>query len=83
MLWTTIPAIALCVLVGFGLYYWYQDYRRCSEKSLQVEVTGKQFGWIYRYPGKDNVYGKKYYKNIDEAKSNELGLIWDDQYSSR
>lgn len=81
ILWTTIPAIALCVLVGFGLYYWYQITGDAPEKSLQVEVTGKQFGWIYRYPGKDNVYGKKYFKNIDEGNSNELGLLWDDQYS--
>ena len=43
-----------------------------------VEVTGKQFGWIYRYPGKDGSFGKKYYKNIDNA-SNSLGLIWDDE----
>lgn len=81
ILWTTIPAIALCVLVGFGLYYWYQITGDAPQKSLQVEVTGKQFGWIYRYPGKDNIYGKKYFKNIDEANSNELGILWDDQYS--
>ncbi|MBL7696758.1 MAG: cytochrome c oxidase subunit II [Chitinophagaceae bacterium] len=81
ILWTTVPAIALCVLVGFGLYYWYQITGNAPEKALQVEVTGKQFGWIYRYPGKDNVYGKKYYKNIDESNNNELGILWDDQYS--
>lgn len=81
IIWTTVPAIALCILVGFGLYYWYQITGDAPDKALQVEVTGKQFGWIYRYPGKDNVYGKKYYKNIDETNNNELGLIWDDQYS--
>ena len=81
ILWTTVPAIALCVLVGFGLYYWYQITGNAPDKALQVEVTGKQFGWIYRYPGKDNVYGKKYYKNIDETNNNQLGLIWDDQYT--
>jgi cytochrome c oxidase subunit 2 len=41
-------------------------------------VTGKQFGWIFRYPGKDGSFGKKYFKNIDNA-SNSLGLIWDDE----
>ena len=81
ILWTTVPAIALCVLVGFGLYYWYKITGDAPENALQVEVTGKQFGWIYRYPGKDNVYGKKYYRNIDESNSNELGLLWDDQYT--
>ena len=81
ILWTTVPAIALCVLVGFGLYYWYQVTGNAPDKALQVEVTGKQFGWIYRYPGKDNVYGKKFYQKIDETNNNQLGLIWDDQYS--
>jgi cytochrome c oxidase subunit 2 len=27
------------------------------------------------------VYGKRYYKNIDESNSNDLGLVWDDKYS--
>ncbi len=45
---------------------------------MVVEVTGKQFGWIYRYPGKDGSFGKKYYKNIDNA-TNSLGLIWEDK----
>src|SRR5476649_2085711 len=47
---------------------------------MVVEVTGKQFNWIFRYPGKDGAFGKKYFKNIDEA-TNNLGLIWDDQLS--
>ncbi|HUQ65261.1 MAG TPA: cytochrome c oxidase subunit II [Flavitalea sp.] len=81
ILWTTVPAIALCVLVGFGLYYWYQVTGNAPEKALQVEVTGKQFNWVYRYPGKDKVYGKKYYKNIDESNNNQLGILWDDQYA--
>ena len=48
---------------------------------MKVEVTGKQFGWIFRYPGKDEVFGKKYYQNIDDGKNNSLGLIWDDPAS--
>ena len=48
---------------------------------MRVEVTGKQFGWIFRYPGKDNTFGKKYFRNIDEQNSNELGLIWEDPAS--
>lgn len=79
ILWTTVPAIALCVLVGFGLYYWYKITGDAPANAMQVEITGKQFNWIYRYPGKDNVFGKKYYKNINEAEGNDLGLIWDDK----
>ena len=78
LIWTVIPAIALTVLVGFGLYYWFRITGDAPKDAMQVEVTGRQFAWIFRYPGKDNVFGKKYYKNIDDGKDNQLGLIWDD-----
>ena len=78
LLWTTVPAIALCVLVGFGLYYWFNITGDAPKESMVVEITGKQFNWIYRYPGKDNTFGKKYFRLIDDGKSNELGMIWRD-----
>ncbi|MEO6915279.1 MAG: cytochrome c oxidase subunit II [Chitinophagaceae bacterium] len=81
VIWTVVPAIALTVLVGFGLYYWYQITGDAPKNSVVIEITGKQFGWMYRYPGKDGVFGKKYYKQIDEAKNNPLGMIWDDKSS--
>ena len=77
-IWTVIPAIALAVLVGFGLMYWYRITGDAPKEAMQIEVTGKQFGWIFRYPGKDETFGKKYYKNIDDGKNNSLGLLWDD-----
>lgn len=48
---------------------------------MQVEVTGRQFSWVFRYPGKDNNFGKKYFRNIDDKNSNQLGLIWEDPAS--
>jgi cytochrome c oxidase subunit 2 len=81
LIWTVIPAITLTILVGFGLYYWFKITGDAPKDSLVVEITGKQFSWIYRYPGKDNTFGKKYYKNINEAQSNQLGLLWDDPAS--
>jgi len=78
VIWTVVPAIALTVLVGFGLFYWFRITGDAPENALQVEVTGKQFGWIFRYPGKDKVFGKKYYQNISDKDNNSLGLIWDD-----
>jgi cytochrome c oxidase subunit 2 len=79
LIWTVIPAIALTVLVGFGLYYWFKITGDAPKNAAEIEITGKQFGWIYRYPGKDNTFGRKYYKNINEGKMNQLGLIWEDQ----
>ncbi|HTQ64312.1 MAG TPA: cytochrome c oxidase subunit II [Puia sp.] len=78
VIWTVIPAIALTVLVGFGLYYWFRITGDAPKDAMQVEITGKQFNWIYRYPGKDNIFGKKYFRNISDEKDNQLGLIWDD-----
>jgi cytochrome c oxidase subunit 2 len=64
--------------VGFGLYYWLQITGEAPKDAIVVEVTGKQFNWEFRYPGKDGVLGKKYYKEVNEAEGNPLGQLWDD-----
>jgi cytochrome c oxidase subunit 2 len=78
LIWTAIPAITLTVLVIFGLRNWFFFTGEPPKNAMVVEVTGKQFGWIFRYPGKDAVFGKKYYKNIDPA-VNSVGIVWDDK----
>ena len=79
-IWTTLPAIALTVLVVIGLINWNLFTNDPPKNAMEVEVIGKQFGWIFRYPGKDKTFGKKYYKNIDPA-SNTLGLIFEDEFA--
>jgi len=78
VIWTAIPAIVLTVMVGFGLYYWFRITGEAPKDSMVVEITGSQFKWEYRYPGKDKVLGKKFYKQINEGASNPLGQIWED-----
>ncbi len=78
MIWTVIPAITLTILVGFGLYYWFQITGEAPKNAQIVEVTGSQFKWEMRYPGKDGKLGRKYFKEINEMKANPLGQIWDD-----
>jgi len=78
VIWTAIPAITLTILVGFGLYYWFQITGEAPKDAQVVEVTGSQFKWEFRYPGKDGKLGRKYYKEISEVKSNPLGQIWSD-----
>lgn len=78
VLWTAVPAIALTVLVGFGLYYWFKITGEPPKDAMEVEVTGHQFAWEYRYPGKDGVLGRINYKLIDAAKNNPLGQDWND-----
>lgn len=78
VIWTVIPAIALTVLVAFGLKHWFQLTSDAPKDAQVVEVTGKQFNWIFRYPGKDGQLGRRDFKNIDPSAGNELGLDWND-----
>lgn len=78
LIWTVIPAITLTVLVGFGIFYWFKITGKAPKGAMEVEVIGSQFKWEYRYPGKDGVFGKKYYKKTDDANGNPLGQIWED-----
>jgi cytochrome c oxidase subunit II len=78
VIWTVIPAIVLTVMVGFGLFYWFRMTGEAPKEAMVVEVTGSQFKWEYRYPGKDKVLGKKFYKQINDANNNPLGQLWDD-----
>lgn len=78
LIWTVIPAITLTILVGFGLYYWFQITGEAPANAQVVEVTGSQFKWEFRYPGPDKKLGRKYFKDISETKANPLGQIWSD-----
>jgi len=78
LIWTVVPAIFLTVLVGFGLFYWFKITGDAPKNSQVVEITGKQFNWMMRYPGKDNVLGRKNYRLTDASNGNALGVDWED-----
>ena len=78
LLWTVVPAIFLTVLVGFGLFYWFKITGDAPKDAQIVEITGKQFNWMMRYPGKDNVLGRKNYRLTDASSGNALGVDWED-----
>jgi cytochrome c oxidase subunit II len=79
LLWTTVPAIFLTVLVVFGLKYWFKITGEAPKDSILVEVTGHQFGWEFRYPGPDKVLGRKNFKLTKGA--NSLGVDFKDPAS--
>lgn len=79
LLWTTVPAIFLTVLVVFGLKYWFKMTGEAPKNSIVIEVTGHQFGWEFRYPGPDKILGKKNYKLTKGA--NSLGVDFSDPAS--
>lgn len=79
LIWTTVPAIFLTILVVFGLKYWFKMTGEAPKDSVVVEVTGHQFAWEFRYPGSDNTLGKKDYKLTKGA--NSLGVDFSDPAS--
>jgi cytochrome c oxidase subunit 2 len=81
ILWTTIPAIVMAVLVAIGLKNWAKFTSAAPANAAVVEVVGKQFNWIVRYPGRDNELGKRDFRKIDDAK-NVLGLDWTDPHNT-
>ncbi|MEO6327928.1 MAG: cytochrome c oxidase subunit II [Ginsengibacter sp.] len=81
LLWTGVPAIVLTVLVVFGLKYWFKFTSDAPKDAQLVEVTGHQFAWEFRYPGRDGVFGKKDYKLTNPGKGNPLGVDWSDAAS--
>lgn len=78
IVWTTIPAITMAILVAIGLRNWFNITSEAPANSEVVEVVGKQFNWLIRYPGKDGVLGKRDFRKIDDA-NNILGLDWNDK----
>lgn len=79
VIWTTIPAIAMTLLVVVGLKNWNMMTKEeyVPKDAMIVEIVGKQFNWIIRYPGKDGVLGKKDFRKINDV-DNVLGMDWTD-----
>lgn len=78
LIWTTIPAVAMAVLVAIGLKNWFGMTGPAPKGAMQIEIVGKQFNWISRYPGPDGTMGKRIYTNINDD-NNILGLDWNDK----
>lgn len=51
-----------------------------APQSMQVEVTGRQFQWYFRYPGGDATFGGTRPELIEPASGNPLGLIAQDEH---
>ena len=55
---------------------------RAVHNAVQVEVTGVQFQWYFRYPGVDGMYGATKAELVDAAGGNPLGLDPADPHSN-
>ena len=79
MLWTIVPAIVLTLLVFSGFRAWNNITAQAPENAEIVEITGYQFAWAFRYPGKDKQLGDYDYKLIDAE--NAVGVDFTDRNS--
>ncbi len=80
LIWTTLPAIAMTILVVIGLKNWTHMTSDAPKDAEVVEIVGKQFNWIIRYAGEDGILGKKDFRNINDV-DNVLGQNWDDKHN--
>lgn len=77
-----LPVLAMALIAETGvlikgLPVWEQVYGETPDGALVVEVTGKQFEWIVRYPGPDGKFGDTEPALIDNV-TNMGGLDPDD-----
>ncbi len=82
VIWTLVPAAVMAGLVFTGLKVWNKVMDDAPEDAEVVEIMGKQFGWLVRYPGvDDNKLGNYSYKLMDDAGGNDMGIDFSDPNS--
>ena len=74
-----LPLAALTLLFGWlavrSQQLWAaQRYVGADPAAMQVEVTGQQFAWYFRYPGEDATFGRTRLALVSAGSGNPLGL---------
>jgi cytochrome c oxidase subunit 2 len=77
VIWTIIPAIVMASLIFAGWKAWTRITGPAPPDSVVVELMGKQFNWLVRYPGRDLKLGVVNYRLIDA--SNDFGFDLSDK----
>ena len=74
-LWTSLTAILFVGLNLMGYTVWAETKMRGpGPNAVQVEVTGVQFNWYFRYPGPDGKFGRLKPELIDASQGNEAAV---------
>jgi len=76
--WTLVTAGIMVVFTVNALSLWAQVTGPGPADAMVVEVTGQQFAWNVRYPGKDGIFGRTDVKKVDTTGFNFIGLDRDD-----
>jgi cytochrome c oxidase subunit II len=76
-----VHALPLLAFVGLYLWMlvsshhlWAASHELNLNPKLRVEVTGAQFQWYFRYPGRDGIFGEVEPKLVSAPEGNPLGL---------
>jgi len=73
--WTLGAAVVFIGLNLMGFRVWAGIHFVGAEPgALQIEVTGQQFQWAFRYPGRDGAFGPTHVNLVNDAGGNTLGL---------
>src|SRR5207248_9199970 len=84
MVWTILTMILFIGLNLASESIWATErFETAKPGAVQVEVTGMQFAWYFRYPGPDGKFGATKADLIDPSTGNEgaIGLDTDDASS--
>ncbi len=90
LIWTLVPAVVLTVLVFRGWKVWSATMGDVDPKKLEVarsasnenkeiievEAIAKQFGWEFRYPGADGIFGRHDFRKL--SLTNTVGYDFSD-----
>jgi cytochrome c oxidase subunit II len=76
VIWTVIPAIVMSGLIFGGWKEWTKITGPAPTNAVELEVMGKQFNFLVRYPGRDNKLGRINFRLIDAG--NDFGFDLND-----
>ena len=75
IMWTALTAVLFIGLNLMGSSVWAsQRFDAAEAGAVQVEATGMQFAWYFRYPGPDGKYGPTNPKLIDPSAGGEAAV---------
>ena len=75
IVWTVLTAILFIGLNLMGTHMWASErFRPAKPGAVQVEVTGMQFAWYFRYPGPDGKFGATN-PALEDASSGSEGAV--------
>ena len=82
-----VPLAIFTILFGWlalrAEHLWAQSrYTGAEPTALQVEVTGMQFAWYFRYGGQDATFGRVDPTLVDPGAGNPLGIDPSDAHGS-